>query len=44
MTRKTAPLRKADDAVLLDTSGQTPDESLQALIEIINGKIGRKMA
>ncbi|MGI6002517.1 MAG: (d)CMP kinase [Lachnospiraceae bacterium] len=44
MTRKTAPLRKADDAVLLDTSRQTPDESLQALIEIINGKIGRKMA
>lgn len=42
MTRKTAPLRQAEDAVLLDTSGQTQEESLQALLDIIYSGIRRE--
>lgn len=33
--RKTAPLRAADDAVILDTSELTAEQSLEKLIEII---------
>ena len=37
--RKIAPLKQADDAVLLDTSSLSLDESIDAVIEIINNKI-----
>lgn len=35
--RKTDPLRQAEDAVLLDTTEYTVEESLEKLIEIIKG-------
>lgn len=38
MTRATAPLRQADDAVLLDTSDMTLDESIEAVLQIIREK------
>lgn len=38
--RETAPLKQADDAVLLDTSKLNLEESAQAVIDIINNKIG----
>ena len=37
-TRAAAPLRRADDAVLLDTSDLTLEESIRRLIEIIHEK------
>lgn len=36
--RATAPLKKAEDAVLLDTSEMTEEEALETLIKIINEK------
>ena len=41
-TRATAPLRQAADAVLLDTSGLTLDESSQRLLEIIRARIKKE--
>jgi CMP/dCMP kinase len=41
-TRATAPLRQAADAVLLDTSGLTLDESSQRLLKIIRAKIKKE--
>ena len=38
MTRAAAPLRQADDAVLLDTSDITLDESIEAVLQIIQEK------
>ena len=38
--RKESPLRQADDAVLLDTSYLTFDESVKAVIDLIDSKIG----
>ena len=38
MTRAAAPLRQADDAVLLDTSDMTLDESIEAVLQIIREK------
>lgn len=38
--RETAPLKQAEDAVLLDTSKLNLEESAQAVIDIINTKIG----
>ena len=38
--RATAPLKQADDAVLLDTTKLTFQESEEALLEIIRGKTG----
>lgn len=38
MTRAAAPLRQADDAVLLDTSDMTLDESIEAVLQIIQEK------
>ncbi len=35
--REVAPLKKADDAVLLDTSNLTLDESINALVDLIKG-------
>lgn len=36
--RAFAPLRKADDAILVDTTGKTPDASVSEVVEIIRGK------
>ncbi len=36
--RAFAPLRRASDAVLVDTTDNTPDESIAEVIEIIRGK------
>lgn len=33
--RETAPLKQADDAVLLDTSSMTPAESIRAVIDLV---------
>lgn len=41
-TRETAPLRQAADAVLLDTSGLTLDQSAQRILEIIQKKLLEK--
>lgn len=38
--RATAPLRQAEDAVLLDTSEMTLDESIQAVLDHIQSKAG----
>ena len=38
MTRAIAPLRQAEDAVLLDTSALTLEESIQAVLRIIQEK------
>lgn len=40
--RETAPLRRAEDAVLLDTSTLNFEESLQALLQLIREKIGNE--
>ena len=38
MTRAVAPLRQAEDAVLLDTSKMTLEESIDAVLQIIRKK------
>lgn len=38
-TRSVAPLRPAEDAVLLDNTGYTPDQSVEAVLEIIRRKL-----
>ena len=37
--RETAPLRKADDAVLLDASDLTPEQSVAAMRKIVQEKL-----
>lgn len=39
MNRKIAPLRRADDAVLLDTSALSPEDSVEAIMNIIREKV-----
>ena len=39
ITREIAPLKKAPDAILVDTSSLSLDESIQEIIEIINNKL-----
>ena len=39
MNRAIAPLRPADDAVLLDTSGMTLQESIDAILKLIRKKV-----
>lgn len=39
--REIDPLRQADDAVLLDSSGMTIEENVEAIANIINEKTGR---
>jgi len=41
MNRPVAPLKQAKDAVLLDTSDKTIDESVAAILEIIEKRIGK---
>ena len=36
--RAFAPLRRADDAILVDTTNNTPDESIAEVVSIIRGK------
>jgi len=38
--RETAPLKPADDSVLLDTTNMNLDESFVALCDIVNGRFG----
>ena len=38
-TRETAPLRRAEDAVLVDTTKLDLAESLQALLDAIRGEL-----
>lgn len=38
MTREVSPLKKADDAIELDTSNLSYEQSIQAVIDIINSK------
>ncbi len=40
-TREIAPATAAPDAVLFDNSGMTPDETVDAVIDIINNKVGK---
>ena len=42
MTRDVAPLKQADDAVLLDTSSMTLEESIAAVLRIIREKTEEK--
>ena len=42
MDRATAPLRPADDAVLLDTSVMTIDEVVQAAVDVVLARMGGK--
>ena len=42
MTRAVAPLKRADDAVLLDTSELTLEESIEAVLRIIREKTEEK--
>ena len=35
MTRKNSPLKKAKDAILIDTSDETPEDTLYRILEII---------
>lgn len=39
MNRKTDPLKKADDAVVIDTTGKTFDEQVTEMINVINKRI-----
>ena len=40
-TRSTAPLKQAEDAVLLDTTDMTFDESVEKALDIISGRLGK---
>ena len=40
MHRETAPLKQAEDAVLVDTTELNLEESAAAIVKIINEKIG----
>ena len=40
MTRAIAPLKQAADAVLLDTSGDTVEQSVNAILDIVRRKLG----
>lgn len=41
MSRPVAPLKQADDAVLVDTTNLTLEQSVEEIIKIINEKTGR---
>ena len=41
MNRPVAPLKQADDAVLVDSTNLTLQESVDRIIEIISEKTGR---
>ena len=41
MNRKTDPLRQAEDAVLVDSTNLTPEETVEAIIRIVEGVYGK---
>ena len=41
MNRKTDPLRQAEDAVLVDSTNLTPEETVDAIIRIVEGVYGK---
>ena len=41
MNRKTDPLRQAEDAVLVDSTNMTPEETVDAIIRIVEGVYGK---
>jgi len=41
MNRKTDPLRQAEDAVLVDSTNMTPEETVEAIIRIVEGVYGK---
>lgn len=43
-TREIAPLKKADDAILVDTTNMTIDEVCEHIIKIVKDKVGSKMS
>ncbi|MBP3657362.1 MAG: (d)CMP kinase [Clostridia bacterium] len=42
MTRETEPLRQAEDAVLLDTTGMTIEQSVEAIVKIVEEVYGKQ--
>ena len=42
MNRKDAPLKKADDAILIDTTGNTYEQSAQLILDIINVRLKKR--
>ena len=42
MNRKVTPLRQAEDAVLVDSSNMTKEETIEAILSIVEGVYGRK--
>lgn len=41
MNRKTDPLRRAEDAVLVDSTDMTPEETVEAIVRIVEGIYGK---
>ena len=41
MNRKTDPLRQAEDAVLVDSTNMTPEETVDAIIRIVEEVYGK---
>ncbi|MCS7235558.1 MAG: (d)CMP kinase [Armatimonadota bacterium] len=39
-TRITAPLRRAQDAVLVDTTGRTPEEVAEEIVRLVEARVG----
>ncbi|MED9820828.1 MAG: (d)CMP kinase [Christensenellales bacterium] len=42
MNRKTTPLRRAEDAVLVDSTHMTQEETVEAIINIVEGVYGKR--
>lgn len=41
MNRKTDPLRRAEDAVLVDSTDMTPEETVEAIVRLVEGIYGK---
>ena len=42
MNRKTDPLRQAEDAVLVDSTEMTPEQVVDAIVEIVERVYGKR--
>ena len=42
MTRKTTPLRRADDAILVDSTEMTQEETIDAILKIVEDVYGKR--
>ena len=42
MSRKTDPLRQAEDAVLVDSTNMTPDQVVEAILSIVEAIYGKR--